>query len=184
MSGVEVIRRLHEHRGWVNARLRAAARRLSNEELQREAPIGQGSLWRTLLHLYAAEYVWLAALQGDADPLTPGDLRGKLPGNQLGEGAIRDLPELETRWDELNERWNDYLARLDDAALTAPVRKLSTSSHAGKSRETSAADVLLHLCTHAQYTAAQAVHMLRRLGATDLPDVMLITLARDQASGD
>jgi uncharacterized damage-inducible protein DinB len=40
--------------------------------------------------------------------------------------------------------------------------------------------VLLHVCTHAQYTTAQVVNMLRQVGATSLPDTMLITLARKQ----
>ena len=41
--------------------------------------------------------------------------------------------------------------------------------------------MLLHLCTHAQYTVAQAVNMLRQAGAEALPDVMLISLARQES---
>jgi hypothetical protein len=42
--------------------------------------------------------------------------------------------------------------------------------------------VLLHVCTHAHYTVAQGINMLRRLGVpTDrLPDPMLITLSRQE----
>jgi hypothetical protein len=43
--------------------------------------------------------------------------------------------------------------------------------------------VLLHLCTHAQYTVAQAVNMLRQAGLGPLPDVMLITMARQEGRG-
>jgi uncharacterized damage-inducible protein DinB len=45
---------------------------------------------------------------------------------------------------------------------------------------TSRGDVLLHVCTHAQYTTAQAVNMLRQVGVEKLPDTMLITLARQE----
>ena len=38
-------------------------------------------------------------------------------------------------------------------------------------------DVLLHVCTHAHYTSAQVVNMLRQVGLDPLPDVMLISLA-------
>jgi uncharacterized damage-inducible protein DinB len=44
------------------------------------------------------------------------------------------------------------------------------------------ADVMLHVCTHAQYTTAQVVNMLRQIGVEKLPDVMLIALARQEAT--
>ena len=50
----------------------------------------------------------------------------------------------------------------------------------GKRTGTRRSDLLLHVCTHAHYTAAQVVNMLRQLGESSLPDPMLITLARQQ----
>jgi uncharacterized damage-inducible protein DinB len=133
-----------------------------------------------LTHLLAAEYVWLEALGGNDDPLLPGDRRGKLPGNQEGAGAIASFEELRTHWRALDERWNEYLAGLTDESLDEIVYKISTSSGLGKRHPTRRADVLLHVCTHAQYTSAQLVNMLRQLGVTSLPDGMLITLARNE----
>jgi uncharacterized damage-inducible protein DinB len=43
-------------------------------------------------------------------------------------------------------------------------------------------DVLLHVCTHAHYTAAQVINMLRQTGIDKLPETMLISLARKEAS--
>jgi uncharacterized damage-inducible protein DinB len=37
----------------------------------------------------------------------------------------------------------------------------------------------MHVCTHAHYTAAQVVNMLRQIGV-ELPETMLITLARKE----
>ncbi len=182
MDAVEVIRRLHEHRFWATQKLLAACDSLSDEQLRQPVSIGQGSLWRSLLHLYAAEYVWLEALLGNEAPLLPGDLPGKLPGNQLGEGPITSYEELKSRWSELSQRWADYLQSLTADSLDELVSKQSTSSGAGKRHVTRRADVLLHLCTHAHYTMAQAVNMLRQVGAKDLPDLMLITLARQEAA--
>ena len=171
---------MHEHRIWANGVLLASARTLTDEQLRTSIPIGQGSLWATLLHLYAAEYVWLEALRGDETPLTPGDLPGELPGNQKGEDALSSLAELERAWGALDRRWNTYLSGLTEKHVEKPVKKRSTSSGRGETFETPALDVLLHVCTHAQYTTAQAVHMFRRLGVEPLPDVMLITLSRGQ----
>jgi uncharacterized damage-inducible protein DinB len=72
MSAVELLRRLHQHRGWVHANFLTAAATLSHEQLRSEFQIGQGSVWKTLLHLYAAEYAWLEALLGACEEVTRG----------------------------------------------------------------------------------------------------------------
>jgi hypothetical protein len=60
-----------------------------------------------------------------------------------------------------------------------------SASNARKARGqrfgTRRADVLLRVCPHAQYTAALAVNILRQAGAGELPDVMLISLARQES---
>jgi len=56
-TAVAIVQRLHQHRAWVNENLLAAAAALSEESLKQPFPIGQSSVWQSLLHLYAAEYV-------------------------------------------------------------------------------------------------------------------------------
>jgi uncharacterized damage-inducible protein DinB len=182
MNAVELLRRLHQHRAWVNRNLLAAAVTLSDEQLRSPFPIGQGSVWKSLLHLYAAEYVWLEALLGNDDPLVRGDLPGKLPGNQQGEGGITGLDDLRQKWSALEQRWVSYLASLTPEALDDLVYKKSTSSGWGKRFGTRRGDVLLHVCTHAHYTAAQVVNMLRQAGVAQLPETMLISLARHETT--
>jgi uncharacterized damage-inducible protein DinB len=183
MNAVDVVRRLHRHRSWVNQRLLEAVRPLPYDQLQRQFAIGQGSIWKSLTHLYAAEFVWLEALLGNEDPLTPGDVPGKLPGNQEAPGAIQSLDELIRNWQQLDQRWNEYLMQLSDVSLDDIVFKVSTSFRAGKRQGTKRVDVLLHVCTHAQYTIAQIVNMLRQLGYAPF-DVMLITLARREGAAN
>ena len=65
MNAVELLQRLHQHRAWVNGNLLTAAAALSDEQLRSAFQIGQGSVWKSLLHLYAAENVWLEALLGN-----------------------------------------------------------------------------------------------------------------------
>src|SRR6516225_469250 len=77
MNAVELLQRLHQHRAWVNSNLLTAAATLSEEQLRSPIPIGQGSVWKSLLHLYAAEYVWLESLHGSEEFLVPGELAGK-----------------------------------------------------------------------------------------------------------
>ena len=177
MNSTAVIRRLHQHRAWVNHRLLDAAETLSDEQLRQAFPIGQGSLWKTLLHLYAAEYVWLDALLGHAQSLAPGDMAGKLPGNQQGDNPIASLAELRSRWSELDNRYEEYLDKLTDQQLDDKVNKVRTSGECFVFRR---ADILIHVCTHAHYTVAQANNMLRHAGAESIPDPMVITLARSE----
>ncbi len=128
---VTLVRRLHQHRAWVNENLLSAAATLSDEPLRRLFPIGQGSIWKSLLHLYAGEFVWLEALLGDDHPQAPSDLPDRLPGNQLGEGGIASLAELRQKWGDLERRWQRYLGELSAESLDEPVYKVSTSSGAG-----------------------------------------------------
>jgi uncharacterized damage-inducible protein DinB len=177
MNAVELLQRLHEHRAWVNNNLLTAAAALSDEQLRSPFQIGQGSVWKSLLHLYGAEYVWLEALLGNEAFLVPGDLPGKIPGNQQGEGAITNLDELRQKWSALEDRWIANVAKLTPSALEEIVhRKSSTGACFGTHRR----DILLHVCTHAHYTAAQVVNMLRHIGVEKLPETMLISLARQQ----
>lgn len=45
-----------------------------------------------------------------------------------------------------------------------------------------ASHLIRRLHQHRQYTTAQLMNMLRQLGVSPLPDVMLISLARQEAS--
>jgi uncharacterized damage-inducible protein DinB len=179
MTAIELFQRLYQHRAWVNSNLVTAAATLSDEQLRSSFPIGQGSVWKSLLHLYAAEYVWLEALHGNEAFLVPDDLPGKLPGNQQGEEGIAGLADLRAKWSSLEQRWVGYLAALTPAALQEVVyRKSSLGQRFGTRRS----DVLLHVCTHAHYTAAQVINMLRHAGVEKLPQTMLISLARHEAT--
>src|SRR5688572_31901240 len=102
MNATDLICRLHQHRMWVHNQLLEAVQNLNEEQLRRPMKIGQGSVWKTLTHLLAGEYVWLEALCGDENPLLPGDAPRKLPGNQEGSSPIASLYELRQKWQALD----------------------------------------------------------------------------------
>lgn len=128
MNAVALIQRLHQHRAWVNSNLLKAVAQLTDEQLRSPFQIGQGSIWKSLTHLHAAEYVWLEALLGNEDPLLQGDLPGRLPGNQQGEGGIASLDKLRQKWSDLEQRWITYLASLTpDRWMKSFTRKARVS---------------------------------------------------------
>ena len=177
MSSVVLIQRLHQHRFWTNRQLLASATQLTTDQIRQSFDIGQGSLWKTLTHLFGAEYVWLDALLGNDDPVAPGDAAGKLPGNQQGEDPMTTLRELQEHWTDLDVRWENYLTNLNEEKLAVEIGKVSSNTRVRS--VVRCGDIVLHICTHAQYTTAQAMNMLRQLGVESLPDPMLITMARD-----
>jgi len=141
MQSDEMIRRLHGHRMWCNRRLREAVGELTDAQLQQTFDMGRGSLWHTLAHLYGAEYVWLATLTGET--------RASLP---TGD-SFETRADLFNAWDALDKRWQAYLRDLTPDQLNAPITKRAAG---GKTHTTPTHDALLHVCTHAQYTTAQA----------------------------
>ncbi|HEX3727769.1 MAG TPA: DinB family protein [Pirellulales bacterium] len=179
MNNLDPFRRLHAHRMWANRQLMAAAQAIDNEQLHRALAIGQATIWKSLLHLYAAEYVWLEALQGHEQFSIPGDRLDQLPGTQQAEGGIASLTGLRAKWNALDQRWQQYLDQLSPDDLRRDVAKVSAN---GLRTSTHLSDVLLHVCTHAHYTAAQVINMLRQVGVQDLPNPMLISLARQERS--
>jgi len=132
------------------------------------------------VHLYAAEYVWLETLLGNPAATLPGDRPDRLPGNQEGEERAQTLEELREAWSQLETRWVQYLNDLSNVELDKAVPRISTNQPNKPPRFTRRIDVLLHVCTHAHYTTAQVINMLRHLGVEQLPDIMLISLARSQ----
>ena len=179
-TAVSILQRLHHHRAWANEKLVEAAATLSPEELRRPFDIGQGSVWQSLLHMVAAEYLWLETILGNDDPLCPGDVRGQLAGNQLGEGGIRSLDELREKWAALEARWQKYLAGLSADSLDDPVQRRTSIVSGNQPFTCTRADALLHVCLHAHYTLTQAINMLRHLGVKDLPPRMLTQLAWEE----
>lgn len=165
MPAIDSIKRLHEHRLWVNARLVAAAEQLDEESRRRAFPMGPGSVWATLVHVYGAEMIWLGVL--GAVTLKP------FPTSD----TFKSLVELLAAWSDLHAAWKKYLARLDDAELQRPVTRTNLK---GETYTTAAGDVLLHVCTHSMYHAAQLANMFRHLGVSPLPETNLITMAREQ----
>ncbi len=99
MTAIDLIRRLHAHRQWCNRKLRHAAASLSEAQLRQAFAIGQGSLWETLVHLYAAEHVWLQALNGNEKPLL---VRGD---------AFESFEQLNITWEAQERRWQRYWRR-------------------------------------------------------------------------
>ncbi|MBL0928463.1 MAG: DinB family protein [Phycisphaerales bacterium] len=166
MTGPDVIRRLHAHRRWTRARLLELCRALPPDRLRHPFEMGMGSLFATIVHLYAAERVWIDALSGRHDSVV------------ISAENFHDLDAVGAAWKESDAAWDAYLAALTDAELARPVRRFSRLWNTEYT--VPAGDICMHVATHAHYHAAQAANMLRRLGVKP-PSTDLVLFAREPA---
>jgi uncharacterized damage-inducible protein DinB len=162
MEAIQILRRLHQYRAWSNRQLLDACRSLSREQLDADFDIGQGSVWKSLVHLLAADSLWIDAFEGRPDSPVP------------CEADFKDLEALANRWADIDNRWLNALGRLEGSDLERPVLRADLRN---RCLSLDAVDAHLQVCTHAAYTAAQVVNMLRRLGVNPLPTCMLVAMA-------
>jgi len=94
MISPEIARTHLAYTEWATARLLAAARELDSAELARDFGTANRSILGTLVHVFGADRVWLARLQGGPQQW-PGDY---------------DLPGLESDWSVLYARWQSWAA--------------------------------------------------------------------------
>ena len=173
-----LVRSLHDQRRWFRAKILTEARALPNDALRRAVPMGPGSLFATLVHCWGAETAWINAVE-NTDPAM------QLP----GADAFPSLDALLAAWATTDARWNAYFDRLAalaasgnnaelDRELDRPVVRIRDGRHYTTSTE----DVLVHVCTHQAYHAAQMKNMLRQLGTEpkDLPTSDYIMFARER----
>src|SRR5688572_27873217 len=100
---LSIIRELIEYNRWAHLRALGAAELLSSEALHREVESSFPSVFKTLLHLYQSEYVWLSRWNGDPRGATP------------DVADISDVPVLRDLWHRF---WKEQDAFLD--LLTEP----------------------------------------------------------------
>ncbi|QDU32460.1 DinB family protein [Poriferisphaera corsica] len=176
MNTIQFIKRTFEHRCWANHQLLEVAKTLTSSQLTQTFLIGQGSALATLVHLYAAELVWLEALHGNKTALLP-TADGAPNSGAPGSTPLNDLNQLIIDWQTLQTRWQQYIANLTEDQLdTMYVR---TNSRDGKDYDLPVADILIHVNTHANYTYAQLNNIYRQLDAP-VPYVNMSNLSRQQ----
>jgi len=151
MMNLDGIRVLFRYSDWANEQVVGASVDLSDERLDRDFDIGRGSLRRTLLHILAGETVWLKRWQGDCETPWPSEDEPISP-ETIGE-----------RFVETFRSRNLFLSTVDGQKLG---RAIVYRDSKGGLFTASFGDMMLQMCLHSAHHRAQAVNILRRLGAT------------------
>ena len=134
---------------WASSKLLDAAGRLNSEELTRDLRVSHTSLLGTLQHIYYADRVWLARLEGRT------------------LAAFMD-PEPGPGLDALKEHWPVVIKGLRDFVEYAPdglfEKDLTFKRLNGDAQSMAHWQVLLHIVNHATLHRGQVMAMLRQLG--------------------
>jgi uncharacterized damage-inducible protein DinB len=146
---IEDIRKLFDYTEWANELVLDAAEALTPAQQKHDFKISHGSIHGTLVHMAAAEWVWLERWQGGA----PTQL---WPAEQYA-----DVPAIRARWREIVANRRDFLDGLSDADLAADrdFRLLS-----GVADTLPLGGQMQHVVNHATLHRGQVVGMIRQLG--------------------
>jgi uncharacterized damage-inducible protein DinB len=144
---------LHSHldyTAWATNRLLQAVSELGEEEATRDMVVSHTSVLSTLQHIYYADRVWLARLEGRVT-------------NFADEGEGPSIAELTSVWPAVLKDFRDYAEGLseDEANAMFTYKNLQ-----GAEKSLTRAQAILHAVNHATLHRGQVVAMLRQLGRT------------------
>lgn len=149
----DALRHHLDYTAWASKRLMDAAAELSEEELSRDFKTADKCVLDTLVHVFAADRIWLSRIQGAtrATFIDPED---------------RSFPALQAAWPALHQQWKDWAAPLSDQDVVA---KIAYRDLKGNPCEQPLWQILLHVVNHGSHHRGQAAGFLRAMGRTPPP---------------
>jgi uncharacterized damage-inducible protein DinB len=147
---------------WASQRLVHAIEHIPSDQLTRDFETSDHSILGTLVHVFAADRVWLKRLQGEAITSFLSD-------------SDFNLHVLQIDWPLLYGKWNEWAAGLTDESVAASVSYLDMR---GNPYASSVWEVVLHVVNHGTHHRGQVAGFLRALGHTP-PQLDLIRYYRE-----
>jgi uncharacterized damage-inducible protein DinB len=132
---------------WASSRLVAAAGELHPQELIRDFGTADKSVLGSLVHVFAADRVWM------------GRIKGNPPAKFIDPDRDMHLSVLENEWPPLLDEWTQWLTGLSDARTKIAYQDLK-----GNPYETPAWQIVLHVVNHGTHHRGQAQGFLRAMG--------------------
>jgi len=160
-----VLRHHLAYSAWASRKLIDAATQLSPEQLRQDFQTADHSVLGTLVHVFAADRVWLARLSGGPIPAFVTD-------------ADYQMSVLQNDWPDLHRRWQDWATALTDESVGTIV---TYKDRAGNSFSEPLWQPILHVVNHGTHHRGQVSGFLRALGHTP-PPIDFLYFYREQAA--
>lgn len=157
MTPLSEVKELYAYNEWANGRILDAVAELPDRELWKDLGSSFPSVGATLVHVLAAEWVWVSRWEGTSPRSMPDGWSGGT------------LDEMRDHWKDVQERQRAFLETLGEEDLD---RLVDYANLAGEPRRSSIRQMLRHVVNHSSYHRGQVVTLLRQLGrpapSTDL----------------
>ncbi|MGA3314924.1 MAG: DinB family protein [Candidatus Korobacteraceae bacterium] len=146
---VDVLRHHLNYTAWASSRLVEAASALNQQELTRDFATADHNVLGTLVHVYAADRLWLGRVEGDP------------PAPFIVPEQDMNLAVLRSDWPALLERWKRWAALLTEDSIH---RDISYKSAKGDAFVTPIWQIVLHVVNHGTHHRGQASGFMRAMG--------------------
>lgn len=148
MIGKE-LSRLYHYDEWATNKLIDAAEKVDSARLQKDLGASFGSLQGTLVHIYGAQFIWLARWKGST------------PAGLPTVEQIPNVAELKDRWQKLRGEFREFLKSKTQEQLEQPFAYKDLK---GNSWSEALYQQIQHVMFHSMYHRGQVVTLLRQLG--------------------
>jgi uncharacterized damage-inducible protein DinB len=146
--------RMHlAYSAWASRRLVDAVARLSPEELKRDFQTADHSPLGTLVHVFAADRIWLTRVSG-------------APSHPFVTDADHSLAVLQNDWPALYDRWQQWAVGITDQSAQESVAYKDTQ---GNAFSRPLWQLILHVVNHGTHHRGQVSGFLRAMGQTPPP---------------
>jgi uncharacterized damage-inducible protein DinB len=156
MLTAELAKKHFEYHAWASQALLEAAAQATQEQLAAATGVSFGSLLGTLQHIFFADRVWIARVNGQNRPLK-------------AEGESPSLAELGSLWSPVQRSLIDWAAGLSPEVMNEEIHWVNIR---GEHKKSFRWKIALHVVNHGTYHRGQIVSMLRQMDypvpATDL----------------
>jgi uncharacterized damage-inducible protein DinB len=149
----ELLRSHLDYSAWASRRLVDAAAALTPDELNRDFATSEHTVLGTLVHVFAADRVWLWRVAGGENPGFVSD-------------ADRSLAVLQNDWPAVCERWRLWAANLTAEAAAEP---LDYRDMKGNPHRQPIWQIVFHVVNHGAHHRGQVSGFLRAMGRTPPP---------------
>lgn len=158
--------RMHlAYTAWASRRLVDVAARLSPDELKRDFQTADHNVLGTLVHVFAADRIWLTRVTGASSQSFISD-------------ADYSLAVLQNDWPALQEKWAQFGRGITDASARTDVAYKDTQ---GNSFNRPLWQLILHVVNHGSHHRGQVSGFLRAMGQTP-PPLDLTAYYREQTA--
>jgi uncharacterized damage-inducible protein DinB len=178
------VRTLYAYNRWANRRMFSVLEKLRDEQFTATMQSSFPSIQESVLHILAAEWLWLKRWKGSSPRATAGDTsQASAMGSAMSNGGVAvdtlaTLSGLRSFAASIEQERQEFLLSLSDEALLA---RLKYTDMGGKEFSMPLAYLLQHLVNHGTYHRGQVTTLLRQAGAETVAFDLLFFIREQEA---